>query len=454
MNAISSLDSIFQYIDDHAEQTVSDLQEFCRQPSISTTRTGIKEMADLVHCRIGRTGMNSALHETAGHPIVTGELGGSASKTLLFYNHYDVQPAEPLKEWSSPPFEARVVDGHVIARGATDNKGNIISRIAAFEAFLAVRGELPCSVKYLIEGEEEIGSPSLEAFIIENQDFLSAEGCIWEDNTVREHVPVLALGNKGLCYLELRCRTANVDFHSSNAQMYENAAWRIAWALASMKDQEENVLVEGFYDGIQPLTGKEEELLDKIPSYDGQTRREKFELRQFALNLPDEALARRHLVHPSFNIAGFDAGYTGEGVKTIVSGRARAKIDCRLVVGQTPEKIHDCIRKHLDRNGFDDIETELLFGSLPAKSDPDSDVVKACAESSRLLYGEDPVINPFGCGSTPTWMVIKHLNVPLSSTGVGCITSRTHSANENLKIDHLIMGAKYMAAICEAFGKL
>jgi len=454
MNEHGELGPIFQYIDDHAEQIVSDLQELCRQPSISTTRTGIEEMAALVHRRLERSGLKAIRHETGGHPILTGELGGASSKTLLFYNHYDVQPTEPLEEWSSPPFEARVVDGHVIARGATDNKGNIISRLAAFEAFLAVRGELPCSVKYLIEGEEEIGSASLESFVTGNKELLAADGCIWEDNTVREDIPSLSLGNKGLCYLELRCRTANVDFHSSNAQMYENAAWRIAWALASMKDQDENVLVEGFYDGIEPLTEKEEELLDNIPPYDGQTRREKFGLRRFALDLPDEALARRHLVNPSFNIAGFDAGYTGEGVKTIVSGRARAKIDCRLVVGQTPDQIHDCIRRHLDRNGFEDIETEILFSSLPAKSDPESRVVKACAESSRLLYGEDPVINPFGCGSTPTWIVIKHLGVPLSSTGVGCITSRTHSANENVKIDHLIMGAKYMAGICEAFGKL
>ncbi len=123
-------------------------------------------------------------------------------------------------------------------------------------------------------------------------------------------------------------------------------------------------------------------------------------------------------------------------------------------MGQTPEKIHACIRRHLDKHGFDDIETELLFKSYPAKSDPESTVVQACIEPSRRLYGEDPVINPFGNGSTPTWIFIKHLGIPLSSTGVGCITSRTHSANENLKIEHLIEGAKYMAGICEAFGKL
>ncbi|MEE9240695.1 MAG: M20/M25/M40 family metallo-hydrolase [bacterium] len=454
MTASDGLDAVFKYIDENAERIVSDLQELCRQPSVSTTRTGIEEMASLISERVERAGLRVTRHETGGHPIITGQLPGAGAKTLLFYNHYDVQPAEPVEEWTSPPFEANIVDGHVIARGSTDNKGNIISRLAAFEAFLAVRGELPCQVKYIIEGEEEIGSPSLEPFVVANKELLAADGCIWEDNTVREDIPALSLGNKGLCYIELRCRTANIDFHSSNAQMYENAAWRLTWALTSMKDENENILVEGFYDDVVPLTEKEEELLGKVRTYDGKSRREKFEIRRFILDLPDEALARRHLANPSFNIAGFDAGYTGEGVKTIVSGRARAKLDCRLVVAQDPEKIHACIRRHLDKHGFDDIETEILFTSYPAKSDPDSDVVRACAESSRRLYGEDPVINPFGSGSTPTWIVIKHLGIPLSSTGVGHITSRTHSANENLKVEHLIDGAKYMAGICEAFGNL
>ena len=228
----------------------------------------------------------------------------AGDKTLLFYNHYDVQPAEPLSEWDTPPFEAHIVDGAVIARGATDNKGNIMSRLAAFEAFLAVRGELPCSVKYIIEGEEEVGSPSLEPFVKENADLLAADGCVWEDNTTRVDIPVLSLGNKGLCYMELTCRTANVDFHSSNAQIYENAAWRMTWALSTMKDQDENVLVEGFYDDVLPITEVEDELIRRVLPYNGAERVEKFELRKFLLDMKDEDLPRRHLANPTFNIAG------------------------------------------------------------------------------------------------------------------------------------------------------
>ena len=320
MCAADGLDPVFRHIDNHAEEIVSDLQALCRQPGISTLHTGIEEMASLVHARLERTGFETATHQTEGHPIVTGLLPGAGAKIMLFYNHYDVQPPDPLAEWTSPPFEANIVDGHVVARGATDNKGNIVSRLAAFEAFLAVRGELPCSVKYIIEGEEEIGSPSLPSFIEGNKALLAADGCIWED-TFREDVPVLSLGNKGLCYLELSCRSANVDFHSSHAQIYENAAWRLNWALSSMKGPDEKVLVEGFYDDVVPLTEKEEELVRRMKPYDGEARKEKFGLRRMALDLPDEELPRRHLTNPSFNIAGIDAGYTGEGVKTIIPPR-------------------------------------------------------------------------------------------------------------------------------------
>lgn len=446
-----ALSDVFAYIDAHAEQTVEDLCELCRQPSISTTHIGIEGMAALTQERLERTGFQVTRHETSHNPIFTGFLPGRSDKTLLFYNHYDVQPPDPVDEWISPPFEPAVGDGHVFARGATDNKGNIMSRLAAFEAFLAVRGELPCNVKYLIEGNEEMSSPSLRHFVPENKELLAADGCIWED-TFREDAPVLSLGNKGMCYLELSCQTANVDFHSSHAQIYENAGWRLTWALGTMKDENENILIDGYYDEVVPLNETEEALIGKIKSYDAEARMEKFELRRFLLDLPGEELPRRHLTNPTFNIAGLNAGYTGQGRKTIVAGRASAKIDCRLVVAQTPEHIYNCVRRHLEEHGFTDIEVEMLGpGSFPAKSDPESTVVKACQAASREVYGKEAIINPFGSGSTPTWTIIRHLGIPLCSTGVGYITARTHSVNENLKIEHLIEGAKYMAAICERF---
>ena len=454
MSREKSMDNIFEYIENNSESIVEDLCELCRQPSISTTDIGIEQMAQLMQKRLEKTGFKVKRHETSHNPILTGFLKGISEKTILFYNHYDVQPPDPEEEWETPPFEPSIRDGHIFARGSTDNKGNIMSRLAAFEAFIAVRGELPCSVKYVIEGNEEMSSPSFRHFVPENKELLSADACIWED-TFREDVPVLSLGNKGMCYLELTVQTANVDFHSSHAQIYENAAWRLNWALSTMKDQEENILIEGFYDDVISLTPKEEKLVEKMKPYDGQDRKNKFEIRKFLLDLSDEELPRRHLTNPSFNLAGMNAGYTGKGRKTVVAGKASAKIDCRLVVAQTPEKIYECVRRHLDKHGFDDIKVEMLgSGSYPAKSDPESEIVKACQIASQKVYGADPVVNPFGSGSTPTWTIIKHLGIPLCSTGVGYITARTHSVNENIKIEHLIEGAKYMASICEEFSKI
>ncbi len=445
------LGPVFAHIDEHAGEIVEDLCELCRQPSISTTHVGIEEMAALVQERLKRTGFETSRFETTHNPIIYGEHKGSGPRTLLYYNHYDVQPPDPVDAWETPPFEPTVREGHLYARGATDNKGNIMSRLAAIQAFLAVRGELPCTVKYMIEGNEEMSSPVIGPFVEGHKELLAADGCIWED-TFREDAPVLSLGNKGMLYIELRCRTANVDFHSSHAQIYENAAWRLVWALSTMKDRDENILVEGFYDDIVPLSEKEKEYLRGITPYDGETRKKTFELRRFLLDLPDEKLPERHLANPTLNIAGIFGGYTGKGRKTIVTGEAAVKIDCRLVVNQEPEKIMVCIRRHLDKHGFEDVEVVSLgHGSFPAKSDPESPLVKACAAASQRVYGKNPEINPFGSGSTPTWSVIRYMGIPLCSTGVGYITARTHSANENIKIEHLIEGAKYMAAILEEF---
>ncbi|MBI2132225.1 MAG: M20/M25/M40 family metallo-hydrolase [Candidatus Tectomicrobia bacterium] len=453
MSSDKSLDAVFAHIDAHAGKTVEDLCELCRQPSVSTTHVGVMEMARLLQERLERTGFKTQRFETTHNPIIYGELKGGAQRTLLYYNHYDVQPPDPLEEWVSPPFEPTIRDGHVYARGATDNKGNIMSRLAAIEAFLAVRGQLPCTVKYMIEGNEEMSSPVIGPFVDGHKGILQADACIWEDSFA-EHVPVLSLGNKGILYIEMRCRTANVDFHSSNAQIYENAAWRLVWALSTMKDRDENILVEGFYDDVAPLTDREKEILARVPPYDGAHRREKFQIRRFLLDLPDDKLPERHLTRPTLNIAGIWGGYTGKGRKTIVTGQATAKVDCRLVANQDPQKIMACIRRHLDKHGFGDIEiANMGHGSFPSKSDPGSDIVKACVRACRRVYGQDPPINPFGTGSTPVWSVIRHLKIPVVSTGVGKLTARTHSANENIKIEHLTEGAKYMAAILEEFSR-
>lgn len=450
------MDNIYRYVEEHAQEFVETLQRFCRQPSISSEGIGIGEMVAILKEEMDRIGIETAVHETDGNPIVTGVLRGQTQRTLLFYNHYDVQPPDPVEKWNSPPFAAGVRDGRIWSRGATDNKGNLLSRLKAAEAFLKVKGRLPITVKFLFDGEEESGSPSLLPFILSHQDLLHADGCIWEDGAWKDrpNQPVIDLGNKGLLSFELSVRTANVDFHSSFAPIYENACWRLLWAISSMKTPDERVRIEGFYDDVLPITEKEEELIGRIPRFDESDRLRRFEMKHFILGLSGTDLVRRHLMEPTCNIAGIYGGYTGKGRKTVIASEAKAKIDLRLVPRQRPMDIYAKIRQHLDKGGFSDVEmSPPSAASEPSRPPFDSDVVKAVQRASREVYGEEAVLKPQGIGGTPSWKVTNYLHIPIAGTGLGRVTAQAHGHNENLVIQEFIEGIKYMTAIIREFGK-
>ncbi|UCF82250.1 MAG: M20/M25/M40 family metallo-hydrolase, partial [Desulfobacteraceae bacterium] len=359
------MDEVYDYVDSNAEVLVETLRRFCRQPSISSEGVGIKEMVQLLKEEMENIGIETDVHETPGNPIVTGVIRGRTDRTLMFYNHYDVQPPDPVEKWDSPPFEAEILDGRVWARGATDNKGNMLSRLKAVESILRTRGELPVTVKFLFDGEEEIGSPNLLTFVLSHKDLLRSDGCIWEDGAWKDRPdePVIDLGNKGLLSFELKVRTSNVDFHSSYAQIYESACWRLLWAITSMKGPHEKVLIEGFYDSIIPITEKEEDLLRKMPTFDEEGCLRHFEMRGFVLGLKGRDLIKRYLMEPSFNVSGISGGYMGKGMKTVIPSEARARMDLRLVPNQNPMEIYEKIRHHLDKYGFSDVEMSQPFAT-------------------------------------------------------------------------------------------
>ncbi|MEE8347082.1 MAG: M20/M25/M40 family metallo-hydrolase, partial [Dehalococcoidia bacterium] len=259
------MQDIFRHIDDHLDESISQLTELCRLPSVSAhppTADAIGETATHVSGLLRDVGFDTRIlpkpvlsgavgpsGDPACFPVVYAEQRGRSSRTLLFYDHYDVQPAEPLELWSSPPFEPAVREGKLYGRGVGDNKGNIAARLAALRAWKEVRGELPCSVKFCIEGDEEIGSPQMEEFVEEQRGLLAADACVWEGGGVTwEGIPQLTLGVKGLLYVELEANTVNRDAHSSYGTVLPNAAWRLAWALASIKGPDEGVLIDGFYN--------------------------------------------------------------------------------------------------------------------------------------------------------------------------------------------------------------
>jgi len=448
------MDKIYHYIDSNAEDFLEALRCFCQQPSISSEAVGIREMAQLLKEEMERIGIKTTVHETAGNPIVTGVIQGQTDRTLMFYNHYDVQPPDPIEKWDSPPFAAEVRDGRLWARGATDNKGNLLSRLKAVESILKVKGRLPITVKFLCDGEEEIGSPSLLSFVLSHKDLLRANGCIWEDAAWKDrpNQPLIDLGNKGLLSIELKVLTSSVDLHSSYAQIYENACWRLIWAISSMKGPDERVLIEGFYDDILPITEQEESLIRKMPAFDEEERLQHFNMRRFVLGLNGIDLIKRHLIEPSLNVNGICGGYTGKGIKTVVASEANAKIDLRLVPNQKPMEIYEKIRRHLDKCGFSDVEmTPPAITSEPSRPPADSEIVKAIQKASVKFYGEEPIIKIQGTGGTPCWIVTNYLHIPLAGTGLGMATSRAHGHNENVVIREYLDCIKFMATILNTF---
>lgn len=447
------MQDVYAYIDTHAQKAVDLLVRLCRQPSISAQRVGLDEMATLMADVLRESGFEARLEPTkTGVALVYGELTSpGAARTLLLYNHYDVQPPEPLDQWHTPPFEPDVREGKVFARGATDNKGNIVSRLFAIEALRATGHGIPVNLKYMIEGEEEISSPGLPDFLQRRRAVLQADACVWEDTMGRVDAPVVSLGNKGMCKVELRSKVAAIDSHSSYAGLYPNAIWRLTWALASIKDKDERILIPGFYDRVRALSAAEEKVVAKLPPMDGKRLKQVRGLKRLLLDLPDDKIHRRQSLEPTCNISGIEGGYYGKGTKTVLPAEAIARIDMRLVSDQDPAEIVVMLREHLAAQGFDDIEVVDLGGSYPSRTPVDNALNRAIATASQKAYGKEAIFEPHQAGSTPQWVIERYLSMPCSATGVGYVTSMTHAPNENIRIDQLIAGTKYMATIMTEF---
>jgi acetylornithine deacetylase/succinyl-diaminopimelate desuccinylase-like protein len=410
-----TVDDILAYIDDHMEGTIERLQTFCRQPSIAAQGAGMGEMAELVHRTLEQVGAQAELVPTDGFPVVLGRLASTGPKTLMFYNHYDVQPPDPLELWESPPFAAEIRDEHLYARGVADNKGNLVARLAAVEAWLAVRGELPLNILFVAEGEEEIGSPNLGRFAQENQEKLQADGCIWETGykDTRERLEIM-LGAKGILAVDLQVKSLDRDLHSANAAIVESAVWRLAWALNGLKGPDERIRIPGFYDDVRPPDERDRAMLAAW-DYDEAGQLSEFGAERFVLDLTGEALKEKLLFQPTCNICGFHAGYGGPGIKTVLPAEATAKLDFRLVPDQDPDDILRKLRAHLDAEGFGDVDTPIMSGT------------------------------------GPMYELCQRWGMPAVGAGIGWSGSRSHSPNENVRLDDLRQGIQHIAMIMDEF---
>ena len=442
-------------IQGNLQASLGDLSRLCAQPSIAAQNTGMVECAQLTAELLGGRGFDVQIMPTRGFPVVFAERKGQADRTLLFYNHYDVQPPEPLELWDSPPFEPTLRDGKMYARGVSDDKGHIVCRLAAIDAFLERTGDLPCNIKFLIEGEEEIGSTNLPDFIGDNLALLAADACLWEFGGVdHEGTPQQVAGLRGICYVELSVRSANVDTHSGlGGSIFPNAAWRLVWALDSLKGPDEHIRLPGFYDRALPPSKRDVELMAQFPDNAEQYRRT-YGVSGFLKGIEGGFdLLREEIFSPTCTICGLTAGYQGPGSKTVLPSLASAKVDFRLVPDQDPDEVVLQLRNHLDDGGFDDVEITYLGGEIPARTDLDDPFLHLVVRTAEDVYGVPQKILPMSPGSGPNHPFIHDLKIPVATAGIGYPGSNAHAPNENIVIENFISGVQHTARVMAEFGK-
>jgi acetylornithine deacetylase/succinyl-diaminopimelate desuccinylase-like protein len=451
MNDYARMDA---YLRDHLDASITELSHLVAQPSVGAQNLGLQECAVLVAGMLRERGFITQVGVTAGAPVVYAERKGRRDKALLFYNHYDVQPAEPLELWETPPFEPTLRQGSLFGRGVGDDKGNFVARLFAIDALLAEDGDLPCTIKFIIEGEEETSSLHLHQFIKDNLERLRSDGCIWESGGVdQEGSPVNHLGLRGICYVELSVETAAMDVHSGlGGSIFPNAAWRLAWALSSLKGPDEHIRLPHFYDRVRPPSERDVALLAALPETAGLYQ-EQFGIHGFIKGLTGGVEMRvEEVFSPTCTICGLTSGYQGPGLKTVQPARASAKIDFRLVPDQHPQEVLIELRSHLDEQGFPDVRIEFLDGEAPARTDPDDPFIQLVCETAEEVYGRPMKLIPMSGGSGPNGPFVRDLGLPVAMAGVDHPGSRAHAPNENMRLDLYLKHARHMARLMVEFG--
>lgn len=440
-------EKVLHYLSSHRDVLLEKLNAFLSIPSVSTDsvhKQDIHKAADFLVTYLLDIGFdNVEKQETEGHPLVFAEYkkAGPHAPTVLIYGHYDVQPVDPIEEWKSEPFKPEVRNDRLYARGASDDKGQVFMHLAVFEAFMKTEGKLPLNVKVCIEGEEEIGSENLYTLLHDKQEQFAADFAVISDSgMVAKGQPTILYGLKGFTGLEIHVTGPDHDLHSG---MYggavRNPIMALNHILASMKDIDEVVTVNGFYDGVEPLSDKERELIARVPG-------ENF---QDATGVPETVsekgyTAKEHtMARPTLEINGMYGGYQGEGTKTIIPSAATAKITCRLVPGQDPERIQTLLEKHIYNVAPTGVTVDVKKENLSAKAykvDPDHPLIQKAATSYSKAFGKETIYVRMG-GSIPVVEWIEAIyNIPIVLLGFGTPEDRLHSPNESFPLDSFDKG--------------
>ena len=459
----SGVDAALQYLRDQADPHLRQLDEFLRIESVSVDpqrRGEVRRAAQWIADELTKIGLgNATLHETKLHPIVTGEWlkAGPEAPTVLVYCHYDVQPVDPLDEWVRPPFEPRFEDDRVYARGSADDKGQLFMHLKAAEAYLrGGQGSLPLNLRFLFEGEEEMGSDDLDPFLEQHREELQSDVVVVSDTSMfAADVPSLGYGLRGLAYMELHVSGPSQDLHSGQfGGAVANPANVLVEMLAALHDYQGRVTVPGFYDRVRPLSAEERASLAELP-FDAEAWRNEAGVPQLAGEEGFSTLERLW-VRPTLDINGLWGGYSGEGSKTIIPASVGAKLSCRLVPDQDHHEIARLVEEHLYRIAPPTVRVEVKqhHGGAPSVTPLDHPAVRAAGRALEAAFGRQPVFIRGG-GSIPvvaSFDTILGLKTVL--LGFGLPDENAHSPNEWLSLANYRRGMETLVRLWDDLGRM
>lgn len=444
-----------RYVERHARPFTERLQALCRMPSVAARGTGMRAMAEAIEKLMQRSGAGTRVFKIgSGYPVIFGECG-AGSHCFLVYGHYDVAPVGQLTSWSTGPFAATISDGKLYARGAANSKGDLVARLAAVEAYQKTFGKLPVCLRFIVEGEAGIGSPSLYRFARENVELLQAEGCIWEEgNKDTQERFVISLGFKGITFIELRVHGARTELHSKWGAIVPNPAWRLVQALSTITSPKGVITIDGFSSHIAPIAPEDAEALKEI-QLDEAGLKSEFRISHWVRGMRGGTLVKEHIFGPTCTICGIQTGHTEAGPKTVLPSYAMARLDFRLVPDLTPEVVVRLLREHLDVRGFKDVEIIELGDAPVIKSSSQSIVSRAAIEAAQEVYGAPAVVYPLNPASGPVGAICGASDPPMAvvSFGTSYAGSNPHGPDENIRLEDFLQSVKFFGRVIHHLGQ-
>ncbi len=446
--------SFDRLVDERTPRWTQDLIEYCRIPSETAHPEPLRAAAVWTAERLRKLGAKTDTVELEGVPsLVLGEIG-AGPRTVICVQHYDVVPAAPVGLWSSPPFEPAIRGGYLFARGSSDNKGSFLARLHAVEAYSEAFGELPCRVRFLVEGEEESGSRHLSQLLALRADFLKADAALNETGYIdMQGRPLITCGLRGMLYVELSVRSLARDIHSEMAMLLPNAAERLTHALATLKGADDRISVPGFYDEVRKPTPEELAHLGTLP-FEEAALKQLHGAAAFVGGQSGFDAQVATMFEPTCNISGIWAGWNGPDMKTVIPAEAHAKLDMRLIPDQNPHRIRECLRRHLDAQGFADIRMKTFADESPWWTPVSHALAQAAAGASEETLGIGAIRIMSSMSTAPMYQVCSAHRLPAVGFGTTHTDCRAHAPDENVSLDLMAKATKVFGRFLARFAAM